>query len=168
MWKCQRPGDSASRPIVESETRTWQHWAIMFLTSNGYYTGWQDAGWQDAGCHTIMRYWDIDLALKQYGSVFVLCLCVGVNGAKEVCNSSFEQLLQYSIQSINQCISICIIIHCDINNYYEYTYTYMTQIGVVPKITRIGVFARGQILGISLNGLQAGHCYAPGIMSAVS
>ena len=28
--------------------------------------------------------------------------------------------------------------------------------------TKIGVFARGQILGISPNGLQAGHCDAPG------
>ena len=33
--------------------------------------------------------------------------------------------------------------------------------------TRIGVFARGQILCISPNGLQAGHCDVPGIMSAV-
>ena len=34
--------------------------------------------------------------------------------------------------------------------------------------TRIGVFARGQILDISPKYLQAGYCDAPGIMSAVS
>ena len=34
--------------------------------------------------------------------------------------------------------------------------------------TRIGVFAWGQILGISPNGLHAGHCDAPRIMSAVN
>ena len=41
--------------------------------------------------------------------------------------------------------------------------SYKTVIGIVYMLssnkTRIGVFARGQTLGISPNGLQAGHYY---------
>ena len=38
----------------------------------------------------------------------------------------------------------------------------------VHDLTRIGVFAQAKILCTSPNGLQAGHCDAPGIMSAIS
>ena len=43
---------------------------------------------------------------------------------------------------------------------------YKTQVKL-HILSRIGVFARGQIMDISPKGLQAGHFDAPGIMSAV-
>ena len=43
----------------------------------------------------------------------------------------------------------------------EYTASPNHLNATTPKVTRIGVFAQGQILWISLNGLQAVHCDAP-------
>ena len=46
-------------------------------------------------------------------------------------------------------------------------FTSCLQTGRYQAITRIGVFARGQIQDISPKGLQVGHFDVPGIMSEV-